>query len=67
AVVSRNLARAVHDGEIDAALDVEESSDFVVAALEGAVVLGRGLRSRTHSRRVASALRRWLVSLEAAR
>ncbi len=66
-VVGRNLTRAVQSGELGPALDVEESSDFIVAALEGAVLLARGLRSRTHSRRVASALRRWLASLEAAR
>jgi TetR/AcrR family transcriptional regulator, transcriptional repressor for nem operon len=62
-VVQRNLARAVERGELSLDTDVDAASDFIVAALEGSVVLMRGLRSRTHSRRVAGMLRTWLDAL----
>ena len=62
-VVHRNLVGAVERGEIAAQTDVEAASDFIVAALEGSVVLMRGLRSRTHSRRVAATLRAWIDAL----
>jgi TetR/AcrR family transcriptional regulator, transcriptional repressor for nem operon len=55
----RNLLRAVEKGQARA-LDCERAADFIVAALEGAVVLSRGLRSRTHARNVAASLRDWL-------
>jgi TetR/AcrR family transcriptional regulator, transcriptional repressor for nem operon len=60
AAVSRNLVRARAGGELPENLDVEQATDFVVAALEGAVLLARGLRSRAHARRVIAALQAWL-------
>jgi TetR/AcrR family transcriptional regulator, transcriptional repressor for nem operon len=62
-VVAHNVARAAERGELPADLDVEEATDFIVASLEGSAVLTRGLRSRVHARRVATALRRWLDAL----
>jgi len=59
-VVRRNLERAVHAAEIDARTDLDQATDFIVASLEGAVLLARGLRSRAHSRNVTAALRAWL-------
>jgi TetR/AcrR family transcriptional repressor of nem operon len=59
-VVRRNLERAIVGGELDPRTDVDQASDFVVASLEGAVLLARGLRSRTHSRNTCAALRGWL-------
>lgn len=59
-VVSRNLERARTGGELKVDLDVQQATDLIVAALEGAVLLTRGLRSRAHSRRVVAALHDWL-------
>jgi len=59
-VVRRNLERAIASAEIDAHTDLDQATDFIVASLEGAVLLARGLRSRSHSRNVSAALRAWL-------
>ncbi|HTX57620.1 MAG TPA: TetR/AcrR family transcriptional regulator [Candidatus Acidoferrales bacterium] len=59
-VIARNLERAVAAGELQRALGIDETADFIVAALEGAVLLSRGLRSRSHSRNVFITLRAWL-------
>jgi TetR/AcrR family transcriptional regulator, transcriptional repressor for nem operon len=66
-VVSRNLERARVAGDLPAGMDVQQATDFVVAALEGAVLLSRGLRSRVHGRRVVAALHAWLDERVAAR
>jgi TetR/AcrR family transcriptional regulator, transcriptional repressor for nem operon len=62
-VCLRNLLRAIEKGQIDSATDCEAAADFIVAALEGSLVLVRGMRSRTHARNVAAALRGWLAGL----
>lgn len=59
-VIRRNLERAIGAGAIDSGTNLDQATDFIVAALEGAVLLARGLRSRTHSRNVCAALRSWL-------
>jgi TetR/AcrR family transcriptional regulator, transcriptional repressor for nem operon len=59
-VVQRNLARAVDAGDLRSDVDVEQATDFIVATIEGAVLLARGLRSRAHSRNAYAALRAWL-------
>jgi TetR/AcrR family transcriptional regulator, transcriptional repressor for nem operon len=59
-VVRRNLERAQSAGELRSDTDLEQATDFIVATLEGGVLLARGLRSRTHSRNVYAALRAWL-------
>jgi TetR/AcrR family transcriptional regulator, transcriptional repressor for nem operon len=59
-VIRRNLERAVASGELVSDFAVEESTDFIVASLEGSVLLARGLRTRTHSRNVVRALHAWL-------
>jgi AcrR family transcriptional regulator len=64
ALVQRSLVRAIEQSEIGAWHDVEQGADFIVAALEGSVVLSRGMRSRQHSRRVAAAVRAWIDGLD---
>ncbi|MGD0966654.1 MAG: TetR/AcrR family transcriptional regulator [Candidatus Aquilonibacter sp.] len=59
-VVRRNLERAMLAGRIASPTDLDQATDFIVASLEGAVLLARGLRSRTHSHHVTAALRAWL-------
>jgi len=59
-LVRRNLERAIAGGELDAGTDLDQATDFIVASLEGSVLLARGLRSRAHSRNVSAALRAWL-------
>ena len=59
----RNLRRAVEKGHISEAADCERAADFLVASLEGAVVLSRGMHSRTHMRNVAASLREWLEGI----
>lgn len=63
-VVRGNLQRAIERGEIAPSHDIEQEADFIVAALEGSVILARGMRSRAHSRRVAAALRAWIDGLD---
>lgn len=62
-VTAHNVARAVERGEFPADVDVEQVTDFIVATLEGSVVLTRGLRARVHAKRVAAALRSWIDAL----
>lgn len=59
-VVRRNLERARNAGDLRSDTDLEQATDFIVSTLEGAVLLARGLRSRTHSRNAYAALRAWL-------
>lgn len=59
-VVRRNLERAISGGELDRRIGLDQTTDLIVASLEGSVLLARGLRSRTPSRNVSAALRAWL-------
>ena len=59
-VVLRNTMRAIEKGEFPKSVDGEQTADFIVAALEGAVILSRGLRSRSHAKNVAASLQAWL-------
>jgi AcrR family transcriptional regulator len=59
-MVVHNLVRAAEKGQFARAIDPEFGADFIVSVLEGALVLSRGMRSRTHARRAAAMLRRWL-------
>jgi len=59
-VVHRNLERALASGSMRAGFDADVSADFLVASLEGAIILSRGLRSRSHARNVCAALHTWL-------
>jgi TetR/AcrR family transcriptional regulator, transcriptional repressor for nem operon len=63
AVVLHNVTRAVERAELAPDLDVEQVTDFIVASLEGSIVLARGLRARVHARRVAATLRTWIDAL----
>jgi TetR/AcrR family transcriptional repressor of nem operon len=60
----RHAVLAVSRGEFAAGTDADAVADFVVASLEGALLLTRGLRSRASSRRVTATLQTWLHSLE---
>jgi TetR/AcrR family transcriptional repressor of nem operon len=62
--VQRNLTHARERDEVKAEIDIESATDFIVAALEGAIVLSRGMRSRTHARRVCASVRAWIATLE---
>jgi AcrR family transcriptional regulator len=55
--IRHNLLRAVEKSEIPPAIDVEMQTDLIIAALEGGLLLSRAMRSRSHVRRVATALR----------
>ncbi len=59
--VAHNVGRAIAKGEFAAATDREALTDMLVAALEGALLLARALRSRSHVQRVARSLRAMLA------
>ncbi len=61
--VVRNLERGREKGHFAAELDAESAADFIIAALEGALLVSRGLRSRLHARRVVGTLRAWIEGL----
>jgi AcrR family transcriptional regulator len=63
--VRHHVEVAVRNGEYDPAVRPDEVADFLIAALEGALVVSRGLRSRESLSRAMATLRRWLGSLEA--
>ena len=63
-LVQRHALRAIEKRQFRQDVDSETVADFVVASLEGAILLSRGLRSRASGRRVAETLRQWLHSLE---
>lgn len=61
--VLRNLARGREKGHFEKALDLEAAADFILASLEGAVLISRGMRSRAHARRTVATLRDWIEGL----
>ena len=63
-VVHRHTLRAIEKRQFRSDVDAQAVADFIVASLEGAILLSRGLRSRSSARRVAATLREWLRSLE---
>lgn len=63
--VRRNLERGRAKAHFRADLDVDASADFIISALEGALLLSRGIRSRTPAKRVVATLRLWVESLAA--
>lgn len=65
--VRHHVVRAVEKGEFVPGLDPDDVADFTLAALEGALLLARGSRTRECLARVTRTLRAWLRSLEAAR
>ncbi len=60
----RNAVQASEKGQFRDSVDPNAVADFIMATLEGALILARGLRSRTNARRATATLREWLVSLE---
>ena len=63
--VVANITRGCEKGHFRAGTDVEAVADVLVASLEGAILVSRGLRSRTHARRVVATLRTWIESFTA--
>ena len=63
--IARNVKRAVQKGELAATTDAEALTDLVISALEGALLLARGMRSRAHVTRVAQSLRAILAGMRA--
>lgn len=63
--VRANLERGRTKEHFRADIDVDAAADFIVSALEGALLLSRGLRSRLPASRVVATLRVWLESLAA--
>lgn len=61
--VLRNLARGREKGHFKKTLDIEAAADFILASLEGAVLISRGMRSRSHARRTVATLRDWIEGL----
>lgn len=62
--VGHHVAVAVDRGELTPSVEPGEAADFIIAALQGAMVVARGLRSRQSLRRSTAVLRAWLRSLE---
>lgn len=60
----RQALRAIEKRQFRSDVDANAVADFMVASLEGALLLARGLRTRANARRVAATLRVWLGSLE---
>ena len=60
-----NIDRGLAKGHFRAGTDREVIADFIFAALEGAVVVSRGLRSRVFTKRVIATLRTWLMGFAA--
>ncbi len=58
--VIRNIVRGCEKGHFRRDVDPEAVADFLISALEGAIVLSRGLRSRTPVKHVIATLRTWI-------
>jgi AcrR family transcriptional regulator len=65
AMLLQNIDRGIAKDHFRTGTDREEMADFVFAALEGAIVLSRGMRSRAHAKRVIATLRTWLLGFAA--
>ena len=62
-LVLHNVDRGVAKGHFRSDVDRDEIADFMVATLEGAIVMARGMRARIHAKRVIATLRTWLLGL----
>jgi AcrR family transcriptional regulator len=63
-VVLRHTLRAIEKRQFRSDIDAQSVADFILASLEGSILLARGLRNRACARRVAVTLREWLRTLE---
>lgn len=59
----RNFVRGCEKGHFRSDVDPEAVADFLIAALEGAIVLSRGSRSRMPAKHVVATLRTWIEGL----
>lgn len=65
AYVVRNIQRGREKRHFRAGIDPEATADFIIASLEGALLLSRGMRTRTPAQHVAAQLRAWVEGLAA--
>ncbi len=63
--IVRDVRRAIEKHELRGVDDAESLSDLLIASLEGALLLTRAMRSRSHVRRVAQSLRVMLSGMRA--
>lgn len=61
----RNIQRGIDKQHLRADVVPEAAADFIISALEGALVLSRGLRSRVPVKNVVAMLRAWVEGLAA--
>ena len=62
--LARQAHRAIQKGHYRSDADAQAIADFVLATLEGALILRRGTRDRQASQRILGTLRAWLTGLE---
>ncbi|MBV8637696.1 MAG: TetR/AcrR family transcriptional regulator [Candidatus Eremiobacteraeota bacterium] len=61
----RNIERGREKKHFRSDVDPEATADFIISALEGALLLSRGMRSRTPVKHVLALLRAWVEGLAA--
>ncbi len=63
--VARNVERGREKHHFRSDIDSQAVADFIISALEGALLLSRGTRSRTPVEHVVALLREWIEGLVA--
>jgi AcrR family transcriptional regulator len=63
--VVRNIERGREKKQFRPEVNPQAAADFIIASLEGAIVLSRGLRSREPVKHVVATLRAWVERLAA--
>jgi TetR/AcrR family transcriptional repressor of nem operon len=63
AFVRRQVERGVEKGHFRPDTDIDAVTDFTIAALDGSIVLARGMGSRASLARVIGVLRTWLNAI----
>jgi TetR/AcrR family transcriptional repressor of nem operon len=58
-----NIERGIAKGHFRKNVDPEANADFIIATLEGAMMLSRGARSRAPAKNVVARLRAWVEEL----
>lgn len=61
--VTRNIERGRDKHHFRSGVDPEAAADFIISALEGALLLSRGVRSRAPAKHVVALLRAWVEEL----
>lgn len=63
--VRHNIERGIAKGHFKRDADAQACADFIIATLEGALLISRGTRSREPVKRVVAILRSWVDGLAA--